>query len=136
MFCVTHVTSHCYRVNDLPERNCAKLPDGTEVPKSTIGRIEAGLTSPRTDTLMKISRALNIPLIIDGRVQQLDKPSVEISIEYTISDAKIDNDNLSSSNDHFYSSFRDYSEPQRGQYVFENANKQNFDMEERQAKVA
>ena len=41
---------------------------------------------------MKISRALNIPLIIDGRVQQLDKPSVEISLEYTIADAKIDND--------------------------------------------
>ncbi len=112
------------------------LAELIEVPKSTIGRIEAGLTSPRTDTLMKISRALNIPLIIDGRVQQLDKPSVEISLEYTIADAKIDNDNLSSSNDHFYSSFSDYSEPQRGQYVFENANKQNFDMEERQAKVA
>lgn len=37
------------------------------VPKSTIGRIEAGLTSPRTETLLKISRALNIALIIDGR---------------------------------------------------------------------
>ena len=68
------------------------LAELIEVPKSTIGRIEAGLTSPRTDTLMKISRALNIPLIIDGRVQQLDKPSVEISLEYTIADAKIDND--------------------------------------------
>ena len=79
---------------------------------------------------------MNIPLIIDGRAQQLDKPSVEISIEYTISNAKIENDNLSSGNDHFYSSFSDFSEPQRGQYVFENANKQNFDMEERQAKAA
>ena len=107
------------------------LAELIEVPKSTIGRIEAGLTSPRTDTLMKISRAVNIPLIIDGRVQQLEK-----SLEYRIADAKIDYDNLSSSNDHFYSSFSDYSEPQRGQYVFENANKQNFDMEERQAKAA
>ncbi len=68
------------------------LAELIEVPKSTIGRIEAGLTSPRTDTLMKISRALNIPLIIDGRAQQLDKPSVEISLEYTISNAKIEND--------------------------------------------
>lgn len=40
------------------------------VPKSTIGRIEAGLTSPRVETLFKISQALNVPFIIDGSSNQ------------------------------------------------------------------
>lgn len=48
----------------LSQEDLARLID---VPKSTIGRIEAGLTSPRTATLLKISRALDIALMIDGR---------------------------------------------------------------------
>jgi len=48
----------------LSQKDLARLID---VPKSTIGRIEAGLTSPRTATLLKISRALDIALMIDGR---------------------------------------------------------------------
>jgi DNA-binding XRE family transcriptional regulator len=43
-----------------------KLADLIGVAKSTIGRIEAGLTQPRSSTLYKISDVLNIPLIIDG----------------------------------------------------------------------
>ncbi|MFC0297795.1 helix-turn-helix domain-containing protein [Geobacillus jurassicus] len=43
-----------------------ELADRIGVPKSTIGRIEAGLASPRVETLFKISQALNIPFIIDG----------------------------------------------------------------------
>ncbi|PTQ83808.1 helix-turn-helix protein [Trichococcus patagoniensis] len=53
----------------MSQADLAKL---IEVPKSTIGRIEAGLTSPRTDTLLKISRALDIALVIDGRERQND----------------------------------------------------------------
>lgn len=48
----------------LSQEDLARLID---VPKSTIGTIEAGLTSPRTATLLKISRALDIALMIDGR---------------------------------------------------------------------
>jgi DNA-binding XRE family transcriptional regulator len=36
-------------------------------PKSTIGRIEAGLTVPRLATLYDISKALDIPFVVDGR---------------------------------------------------------------------
>ena len=43
-----------------------ELADLAGVPKSTIGRIEAGLTSPKVDTLLHISRALKTPFIIDG----------------------------------------------------------------------
>ena len=43
-----------------------ELADLAGVPKSTIGRIEAGLTSPKVDTLLQISRALKTPFIIDG----------------------------------------------------------------------
>lgn len=42
------------------------LADLVGIPKSTIGRIEAGLTSPKVDTLLKISKALETPFIIDG----------------------------------------------------------------------
>lgn len=43
-----------------------ELADLANLPKSTIGRIEAGLTSPKVETLMKISKALETPFIIDG----------------------------------------------------------------------
>ncbi|MBR3215547.1 MAG: helix-turn-helix transcriptional regulator [Exiguobacterium sp.] len=46
-----------------------ELADRIGKPKSTIGRIEAGLTVPRADTLYLLSKALNIPLIIDGTNQ-------------------------------------------------------------------
>jgi DNA-binding XRE family transcriptional regulator len=47
-----------------------ELADRIGVPKSTIGRIESGLTSPRVETLFKISQALNTPFIIDGTSRQ------------------------------------------------------------------
>ncbi|RKQ28666.1 helix-turn-helix domain-containing protein [Oceanobacillus halophilus] len=43
-----------------------ELADASGLPKSTVGRIEAGITSPKVDTLLKISKALGIPFIIDG----------------------------------------------------------------------
>lgn len=42
------------------------LADLVGVPKSTIGRIEAGLTSPKLNTLLQTSKALETPFIIDG----------------------------------------------------------------------
>lgn len=49
-----------------------QLADLADLPKSTIGRIEAGITSPKVDTLLQISKALNIPFIIDGTADQKD----------------------------------------------------------------
>jgi transcriptional regulator with XRE-family HTH domain len=46
------------------------LADLAGVPKSTIGRIEASLTSPKLDTLLRLSKALNIPFIIDGTIDK------------------------------------------------------------------
>lgn len=43
-----------------------ELSDLAKIPKSTIGRIEAGLTSPKVETLLKISKALQTPFVIDG----------------------------------------------------------------------
>ncbi|RWZ59100.1 XRE family transcriptional regulator [Halobacillus fulvus] len=43
-----------------------ELADRAGVPKSTIGRIEAGMTSPRTETLYKLSKVLGVPFVIDG----------------------------------------------------------------------
>ena len=43
-----------------------QLADAVGVSKSTIARIESGLTEPREMTLSKISRELDTPLIIDG----------------------------------------------------------------------
>lgn len=43
-----------------------KLADLARLPKSTIGRIEAGLTSPKVDTLLRISKVLDTPFVIDG----------------------------------------------------------------------
>ena len=48
------------------------LADLVGVPKSTIGRIEAGLNSPKVDTLLKISKALQTPFIIDGTMDNDD----------------------------------------------------------------
>jgi transcriptional regulator with XRE-family HTH domain len=45
-----------------------ELADLAELPKSTIGRVEAGLTSPKVETLLKISKALGVPFIIDGTI--------------------------------------------------------------------
>ncbi|MCD8510095.1 MAG: helix-turn-helix domain-containing protein [Bacillus sp. (in: Bacteria)] len=42
------------------------LANASGLPKSTVGRIEAGITSPNVSTLLKISQALNTPFIIDG----------------------------------------------------------------------
>ncbi|SIS59575.1 helix-turn-helix transcriptional regulator [Salimicrobium flavidum] len=43
-----------------------QLADAVGVAKSTIARIESGLTEPRESTLYSISRVLNTPLVIDG----------------------------------------------------------------------
>lgn|SRR5690625_273667 len=48
------------------------LADLAGVPKSTIGRIEAGLTSPKVDTLLRISKVLDTPFIIDGTIDKDD----------------------------------------------------------------
>lgn len=54
------------------------LGDLAGVPKSTIGRIEAGLTSPKLDTLLQISKALNIPFIIDGTMDNNNNSFIEL----------------------------------------------------------
>lgn len=54
------------------------LADLAGVPKSTIGRIEAGLTSPKLDTLLQISKALNIPFIIDGTMDNNNNSFIEL----------------------------------------------------------
>ncbi|WP_117161704.1 helix-turn-helix domain-containing protein [Paraliobacillus sp. X-1268] len=46
-----------------------KLADAAGIPKSTVGRIEAGLTSPKLETLLKISKALDTPFVIDGTLE-------------------------------------------------------------------
>jgi DNA-binding XRE family transcriptional regulator len=46
------------------------LANAIGVAKSTIGRIEAGLTNPNSTTLWDISRALDAPIIIDGRAKR------------------------------------------------------------------
>jgi transcriptional regulator with XRE-family HTH domain len=43
-----------------------QLADLAGLPKSTIGRIEAGLNSPSVNTLTKIARALKADLVIQG----------------------------------------------------------------------
>ncbi|MGG6447664.1 helix-turn-helix domain-containing protein [Pseudobacillus badius] len=50
------------------QRNLSQqeLADIAGIPKSTVGRIEAGLTSPRENTLLQLSKVLDTPFIIDG----------------------------------------------------------------------
>ncbi|AQQ54188.1 helix-turn-helix domain-containing protein [Planococcus lenghuensis] len=45
-----------------------KLAHKIGVPKSTIGRIEAGLTSPSVDTLSKIAQGLNMSILINKEI--------------------------------------------------------------------
>jgi transcriptional regulator with XRE-family HTH domain len=45
------------------------LAKAAGVAKSTIGRIEAGLMSPNAETLFKISKALGVPFVIDGTME-------------------------------------------------------------------
>lgn len=47
-----------------------KLAESIGVAKSTIGRIETGMTSPNTSTLYKVSDVLNISFVIDGTANQ------------------------------------------------------------------
>ena len=51
------------------------LAEAIGVAKSTIGRIESGMTSPNTATLYKISAVLNVPFIISGHIDE-DKKTV------------------------------------------------------------
>ncbi|RBW67281.1 helix-turn-helix domain-containing protein [Bacillus taeanensis] len=55
-----------------------ELADLIKKPKSTIGRIEAGLTIPRVDTLYDISKALGIPIVIDGTNPDSKNTYVEV----------------------------------------------------------
>ena len=57
-----------------------ELADLAGVPKSTIGRIEAGLTSPKVETLLKISKALETPFIIDGTSDKGDKQGLFVQL--------------------------------------------------------
>ncbi|GKV64823.1 MULTISPECIES: helix-turn-helix domain-containing protein [Sporosarcina] len=49
-----------------------ELADLARLPKSTIGRIEAGLTSPKTDTLAQLAKTLNTSFTI-GKASEDDK---------------------------------------------------------------
>jgi DNA-binding XRE family transcriptional regulator len=55
-----------------------QLADLIQVPKSTVGRIEAGMTTPRLDTLLKIADALETTFIIGGEqhVEEILYPNV------------------------------------------------------------
>ncbi|WP_343751750.1 helix-turn-helix transcriptional regulator [Lentibacillus halophilus] len=44
-----------------------ELAAAINVAKSTIGRLEAGLTQPNYQTLLSLSRALDTPLTIDAK---------------------------------------------------------------------
>lgn len=56
------------------------LAEISGVPKSTIGRIEAGLTSPRVDTLMRLSKALNTAFEIDGTADDRDSKNLYVQL--------------------------------------------------------
>lgn len=62
------------------------LADAIGVAKSTIGRIESGLTSPKATTLYKISKVLGKQLVIDGSTienngeQESDKTGAALSL--------------------------------------------------------
>src|SRR5699024_12254376 len=51
------------------------LAEAIGVAKSTIGRIESGMTSPNTASLYKISSVLNVLFIINGNTEE-DRKSV------------------------------------------------------------
>jgi len=51
------------------------LAEAIGVAKSTIGRIEAGMTSPNTATLYKISSVLHVSFVINGTTEE-DRKSV------------------------------------------------------------
>jgi len=112
------------------------------VPKSTIGRIEAGMTSPRTETLLKISRALDIALVIDGREPQIDFPNVELepykySKQYIISDAENNEGRGGSFATSIYrGKYMNLSEIHHSQYDLRIPIKQKFDSKERLIGVA
>ena len=43
-----------------------QLADLMAVPKSTIGRIETGVTTPKIDTLQSLAKALSMTITFDG----------------------------------------------------------------------
>lgn len=43
-----------------------QLADLMGVPKSTIGRIEAGMTTPKLETLQALAKALNLTIALNG----------------------------------------------------------------------
>lgn len=101
------------------------------VPKSTIGRIEAGLTSPRTETLLKISRALDIALIIDGRESHEIFPddTVELeknSIEYSMEAGENNGVNVSFSTNSPIGDYIDPPQMQLNQYELSMPSRQEF----------
>lgn len=55
------------------------LADSVGIPKSTIGRIEAGITNPKVNTLLQISKALDTTFIIDGTMDS-NNPNLYVEI--------------------------------------------------------
>ena len=53
------------------------LADDIGVAKSTIGRIEAGMTSPNAATLYKISSVLRVAFVINGKMNE-DQESIPL----------------------------------------------------------
>jgi transcriptional regulator with XRE-family HTH domain len=60
------ISAQIIKARHAREMSQQDLAKAAGVAKSTIGRIEAGLISPNEETLFKISRALGVPLVIDG----------------------------------------------------------------------
>lgn len=99
------------------------------VPKSTIGRIEAGLTSPRTETLLKISRALDIALIIDGRESHEIFP--DDTIEYSMKAGENNGVNVSFSTNIPIGDYIDPPQMQLNQYELSMPSRQEFGSSEK-----
>ncbi|MFS0646834.1 helix-turn-helix domain-containing protein [Siminovitchia sp. 179-K 8D1 HS] len=56
------------------------LTEISGVPKSTIGGIEAGLTSPRVGTLMGLLKTLNTAFVIDGTADDRDSKNLYVQL--------------------------------------------------------
>jgi len=65
-----HISSQIIKARNQLKWSQQNLADAIGVAKSTIGRIESGVSNPNYDTLLKISEALNTPIIIDGSEQK------------------------------------------------------------------
>lgn len=62
-YLAAQIVSHRHK----KEMTQQELATAINVAKSTIGRLEAGLTQPNYQTLLSLSRALDTPLTIDAK---------------------------------------------------------------------